>query len=124
MNIIRLILVAIAVVVSVLTIDAQTIGHIERNGSWYRVYDQNGKQMRTLSASTGDLVGYSSTMFILRNGSWYYLYGADGRREKTFSVSSIGEVLNVSSDSFTSKKGSWIYTWSREGRQLNCRWSN
>ena len=103
------------------SMNGQTISHIEQSGSWYRIYDQNGKSTRSLSTSNGELVGYSSSMFILRSGSWYYIYSPDGKRERSMSVSTVGEILNVAGDTFTSRSGSWIYTWNRDGKKVNTR---
>lgn len=117
----RKLIVALGLFIGTLAMDAQNIGHIEQQGSWYYIYNQAGKKTHTLSASSGVLAGYSSTMFILRNGSWYYIYNAEGRKEKTLSASTVGDILNVTGDTFTSRHGTWIYTWSRDGRKINTR---
>lgn len=113
-----------ALLAAALTTLAQerTISSVESQGVWYYVYDQNGKRMHTLSASsTGQLVGYSSRFFIFRNGAWYYLYNANGKRYKTLSVSSTGEITGVAGETFTARLGSWIYTYSKDGKRISTR---
>ena len=101
---------------------AQTISHIETTRSWYYIYDQDGKRIRTLSTSQGELKGYSSTFYIIKQGSSFYItYDASGRRLHTFGVQSVGEVLGVAGDTFTSRVGPWIYTWSKEGKRISTR---
>ena len=101
---------------------AQTISHIETTRSWYYIYDQNGKRIRTLSTSQGELKGYSSTFYIMKQGSSFYItYDASGKRLHTFGAQSVGEVLGVAGDTFTSRVGSWIYTWSKEGKRISTR---
>ena len=39
---------------------AQSISHIETTKNWYYIYDQDGKKIKTLSTSQGELKGYSS----------------------------------------------------------------
>lgn len=102
-------------------VNAKEIGYIDRSGSWYYVYDRNGKKIETFSTSRGDVVGYSSEIYVVMNGSWYYVYNADGKKLCTRSVSSTGEILAVTGDTFTSRLGSWIYTWTAEGRKINTR---
>jgi hypothetical protein len=101
---------------------AQTISHIETTRSWYYIYDQDGKRIRTLSTSQGELKGYSSTFYIIKQGSSFYItYDASGRRLHTYGAQSVGEVLGVAGDTFTSRVGSWIYTWSKEGKRISTR---
>lgn len=113
--------VVLSLILSSLTMNSQSISSIEHSGSWYYLYDQNGKKTKTISASSGELVGYSSSIFILRSGSWYYIYNAEARKEHTMSVSTVGEILSVTGDTFTSRNGSWIYTWNRQGKKINTR---
>lgn len=107
---------------SVHYLTAQTISHIETTKSWYYIYNQDGKKIRTLSTSQGELMAYSSTFYIIKQGSAFYVtYGADGKRLYTFSVSQVGEILNASGDTFTSKTRSWIYTWTKDGKKVATR---
>lgn len=101
---------------------AQTyISHIERSGSWYYLYDQNGKRYKSIGASMGELKGYSASMFILRSGSWYYIHDASGKRLRSMSVSTVGEIVAVTGDTFTSRSGSWFYTWDMNGKKISTR---
>lgn len=98
------------------------ISSIERSGSWYYLYDENGKKYKTLSVSSvGDIVGYSSTFFVSTSSSWIYLWDTEGKKYKTLSASSIGQIIGITGDTFTSRNGSWIYTWDRDGKKINTR---
>lgn len=117
----RHLLIICALFFTALNMNSQTISSIDRQGSWYYIYDQAGKKTHSLSTSQGELVGFSSQFFILKNGSWYYIYSADAKKERSLAVSTIGEILSVAGDTFTSRNGSWIYTWDRSGRKINSR---
>ena len=101
---------------------AQKISYIESTPSWYIVYDENGKRVRSFSTSQGRLVAYSSEFYIIQVGnSWYYTYNPQGKRLYSFSVASTGEILSCSGDTFTSRWGSWIITWRKDGKRLGSR---
>ena len=107
---------------SIVNLQAQSISHIETTKNWYYIYDQNGKKIKTLSTSQGELKGYSSTFYIIKQGSAFYVtYDVNGKRLHTFGVSGVGEILAVSGDTFTSRQGSWIYTWNKDGKKINTR---
>ena len=107
---------------SVAGLKAQSISHIETTKNWYYIYDQDGKKIKTLSTSQGELKGYSSTFYIIKQGSAFYItYDVNGKRLHTFGTSSVGEILAVSGDTFTSRQRAWIYTWSKEGKKINTR---
>ena len=114
-------LVIMAMLLSVTGIKAQSISHIETTKNWYYIYDQDGKKTKTLSATIGELQGFSSSFFVVKSGSWYYIYDATGKKTKTLSESTVGKVLSVAGETFTSQLGSWIYTWSKEGKKINTR---
>jgi hypothetical protein len=101
---------------------AHRISSVELRGSWVYLYDESGKQYKTLSASTvGEVKGYSATFFVSRRGEWIYLFDSEGKHYKTMSVSTVGEVTGVAGETFTSRKGSWIYTWDKDGKRINTR---
>lgn len=104
-----------------MTMQAQSISYIETSGSWYYIYDQDGKKVKTLPTNIGELKGYSASLFVVKNGSWYYIYDAKGSKTKTMSVSTVGEVVAVTGETFTSRLGSWIYIWSKEGKKIGTR---
>ncbi len=107
---------------SVANLLAQNISHIETTKSRYYIYDQDGKKIKTISTSQGELEGYSSTFYIIKQGTAFYIaYDVSGKRLHTFGASSVGEILSVSGENFTSKQGVWIYTWSKEGKKINTR---
>lgn len=99
-------------------VKGQSISYIETTSSWYYIYDQNGKKIKTMSTSIGQLQGYCASFFVVKTSSWYYIYSPEGKVIRTLAVSYVGEVLAVSGDTFTSRCGSWIYTWSRDGRKI------
>ena len=115
-------LLSIVLMLSGLSIQAQSISHIETTKNWYYIYDQDGKKIKKLSTSQGELKGYSSTFYIIRQGSAFYVtYDVNGKRLHTFGAASVGEILAVSGDTFTSRLGTWIYTWSKEGKKISTR---
>lgn len=115
-------LIIIALVLSVMGLWAQSISYIEVTENWYYIYDQDGKKIKTLSTSQGELKGYSSTFYILKQGAAFYItYDVSGKRLHTFGAGSVGEILAVSGDTFTSKLGVWIYTWSKEGKKISTK---
>ena len=104
--------------------NAQTISHIEETRSWYFIYDQNGRKIKTISTSQGALMAYSSSFYILRQGTAFYIVNdVNGKRLCCLSVSYVGDILTASGDTFTSKKGGWIYTWDKNGKKINTRWA-
>lgn len=110
---------------SVLSLRAQSISHIETTKSWYYIYDQNGRKIKTLSSSIGELKGYSSTFYIIKQGSGFYItYDVNGKQLHTFSAASVGEIVGVAGDTFTSRNGVWIYTWTKGGKKISTRSSN
>ena len=103
---------------------AELISSVENSGSWVYLYNEKGRQYKTLSASSvGVVKGFSSTFFVSESGSWIYLFNADGKKYKTLSKSSVGDVIGVAGDTFTSRSGNWIYTWSKDGKKLNTRYA-
>ena len=115
-------LLTIVLLLAVANLQAQSISHIETTKNWYYIYDQDGKKIKTLSTSQGELKGYSSTFYIIKQGSAFYVtYDVSGKRLHTFGAASVGEILAVSGDTFTSRQGTWIYTWSKDGKKINTR---
>ena len=105
-----------------ISVSARSISNVEQRGSWYYIYDEAGKKVKTMSASTlGDVKGWCSTFIVSQNGSWIYIYDIDGRRLKTLSASSVGEVIAVSGNTFTTRKGNWIYTYDATGKRIHTR---
>lgn len=115
-------LLFIVLLLSVANLQAQSISHIETTKAWCYIYDQDGKIIKTLSTSQGELKGYSSTFYIIKQGTAFYItYDVSGKRLHTFIVGSVGEILAVSGDTFTSRNGAWIYTWNKEGKKISTR---
>ena len=83
-------------------LQAQSISHIETTKSWYYIYDQNGKKIKTISTSQGELKGYSSTFYIIKQGSGFYItYDVNGKRLHTFGANAVGEIVGAAGDTFT-----------------------
>ena len=115
-------LVIVALLLSVAGLKAQSISHIETTKNWYYIYDQDGKKIKTISTSQGELKGYSSTFYIIKQGTAFYVtYDVKGKRLHTWGASSVGEILSVAGDTFTSRQGAWIYTWDKNGKKINTR---
>ena len=115
-------LIIVALLLSVAGLKAQSISHIETTKNWYYIYDQDGKKIKTLSTSQGELKGYSSTFYIIKQGTAFYItYDVKGKRLHTWGVSSVGEILGVAGDTFTSRQGAWIYTWDKNGKKISTR---
>ena len=116
------VLLVMALLLSVVGLKAQSISHIETTKNWYYFYDQDGKKIKTLSTSQGELKGYSSTFYIIKQGTAFYItYDVKGKRLHTWGASSVGEILGVAGDTFTSRNGAWIYTWSKDGKKISTR---
>lgn len=86
---------------------AQTaISYIETTQNWYYIYDQDGRKIKTISTSQGELKGYSATFYVIKQGTAFYItYDADSKRLHTFGASTVGEILSVTGDTFTSRSG-------------------
>lgn len=112
----------IAIVTLVILAGSHRISSVESNGNWVYLYDESGKNYKTLSANmVGEVKGFSTSFFVSQKGDWIYLWDAEGKQYKTLSYSLVGEVTGVSGDTFTSKFGSWIYTWDKDGKKVNTR---
>ena len=115
-------LLSVVLLCSAIGLKAQSISHIETTQNWSYIYNQDGKKIKTLSTSQGELKGYSSSFYIIKQGTAFYItYDVNGKRLHTFGVSSVGEILAVSGDTFTSRQGAWIYTWNKDGKKINTR---
>jgi RNA polymerase primary sigma factor len=115
-------LIVVVLLLAANGVQAQSISHIETTKNWYYIYDQNGKKIKTLSTSQGELKGYSSTFYIIKQGTAFYItYDVNGKRLYTWGASSVGEILGVAGDTFTSRNGAWIYTWSKDGKKISTR---
>jgi len=98
------------------------ISYIRDDGSWYQVYDAQGKKITTVSKQTvGEIVGWSADFFVSLDGSWYKIYNVDGKLTKTLSKATVGKVIAVSGNTFTSKDGDWIKIYDKTGKLLSTR---
>ena len=101
------------------------ISYIDNAGSWYHVYDTNGKKITTLAQqSVGELIGWSAEIIVTKSGSWYKILDPQGKTLKTMSEQTLGTVISVSGNTFTSRSGSWINIWDKTGRKISTRPAN
>ncbi len=115
-------LLATLLIIAAITLKAEDISVIERSGSWYYLYDANGRRYKTIPAQpVGEIKGWSSTFFVSQNGSWIYLYDANGRRYKTLPTNPIGQIISVTSGGFVARNGSWIRTYDTQGKHISTR---
>lgn len=102
--------------------ESKSISYIEMTSTWIHIYDESGRCYYTdVRSRFGDVVGYSSTFFIIHRGSFYVIYDANCRPLNTLSVSNVGEILSVTGNTFTAKNGSFISTYDRTGKKINVR---
>ena len=101
------------------------ISYVETSGSWYHVYDTNGKKIATLAQqSVGELIGWSAEIIVTKSGSWYKILDPEGKTLKTMSEQTVGTVISVAGNTFTSRSGNWINTWDKSGRRISSRPAN
>ena len=98
------------------------ISYNDNSGSWYQVYDTNGKKISTLSSSAvGELIGWSGEIIVTKSGGWYKILYPQGKTLKKMCDMSVGTVISVSDSTFTSRSGSWIFIWDKTGKKLATR---
>lgn len=101
---------------------SRSISYIETTSTWIHIYDESGKKIYTDSRSRfGDVVGYSSSFFIVKRGGFYVIYDANCRSQNTLSASNIGEILSVTGNTFTAQNGSFISTYDSKGKKIRVR---
>ena len=101
------------------------ISYIDNAGSWYHVYETNGKKITTLAQqSVGELIGWSAEIIVTKSGSWYKILDPQGKTLKTMSEQTLGTVISVAGSTFTSRSGNWISTWDKTGRKISTRPAN
>ena len=103
------------------------ISYVETSssGSWYHVYDTNGKKIATLAQqSVGELIGWSAEIIVTKSGSWYKILDPQGKTLKTMSEQTLGTVISVSGNTFTSRSGNWISIYDKTGRKISSRPAN
>ena len=62
------------------------IGNAVQRGTLVYLYDENGRQLRTLAAGSGPgegLTGYTGGTVSIRRGPWIYTYDERGRQVST-----------------------------------------
>ena len=99
------------------SVNAQTIGSIEKRGTWYEIYSEQGKKIKTVQSNIGELVGFGAEFFIVKKGCWYHLYDTNAKKYKTLQ-DNIGTIVSVSSFGFTVKKGIWLHSYNVQGKKM------
>ena len=101
------------------------ISHVDTSGSWYHVYDTNGKKITILAnQSVGELIGWSSEIIVTKSGAWYKIIDPQGKTLKTMAEQTVGKVISVAGNTFTSRSGNWLHTWDKTGKKLSSRPAN
>lgn len=114
---------SLAVVMASMTAMAEShsLSSIEQSGSWYGLYDTAGKKYKSIPASYGVLLGWSSQYFVLKSGSWYNIYDAEGKKLRSMPAS-YGEFVSVTGNQMILRSGSWLNTYDLStGRKVNSR---
>ena len=118
------ILLLLAIIAPMLVF-GRSISNIDRDGSWYHVYDETGKKYKTFNQNTvGELKGWCGDFFVTQYGSWIYTYDIEGKKIKGTTTDAIGEVISVSGGTITTKSGSWIYTFDKNFKKISSRAAN
>ena len=85
------------------------ISYVKNDGSWYHVYDTNGRKITTFAKQGhGEVVGWSSEIIVTKSGAWYKILDPQGKTLKTMSEQTLGTVISVSGNTFTSRSGNKI----------------
>lgn len=101
------------------SVQSKSISYIETTSTWIHIYDERGKEIYTDDrARFGDVVGYSSSFFIVKKGSFYILYDVNIKRLNTLLISNVGEILSVTGDTFTARHNSFVTTYDKTGKRL------
>ena len=109
-------------IITPLLVFGRSISNIERNGSWYYLYDENGSKYKSISASSlGDVKGWCGDFFVVQTDSWTYTYDTEGKRINSTATHAVGEIISVSGGAITTKRGSWIYTFDKNFKKLSSR---
>lgn len=94
------------------------ISRVELHNRFYRIYNEQGREVKAVSDQIGQLVGYGNTFFIVRKNNFYLLCDEQGRQYKSLSTS-IGEVVTVSGETFTVRsKGGFTTVYDRQGNPM------
>ena len=103
-------------------IQSRSISYIETTTTWIHIYDERGKEIYTDDrARFGDVVGYSSSFFIVKKGSFYILYDVNIKPLDILLISNVGEILSVTGDTFTARHYSFVTTYDKTGKRLYTR---
>ena len=101
------------------------ISYVKNDGSWYHVYDTNGRKITTFAKqSHGEVVGWSAEIIVTKSGAWYKILDPQGKTLKTMSEQTLGTVISVSGNTFTSRSGNWISIYDKTGKKLSTHPAN
>ena len=94
-----------------------TISDIQQKGRWYAIFDETGKKIKEIPVSKGNLLGFSSSFFILVSGRWYATYDGNCNKIKDIPVQK-GEFQSIAGDTFILQHGRWLTTYRSDGTKV------
>lgn len=101
---------------------ARSISDVQKDVAWYRIYDEDGKQYKTVSEATyGELKGFSGSILIFQYGGFFYVYDTELKKLFSGATATYGDVMTVSGNTFTTLYGNWVYTYDKNGKKINSR---
>ncbi len=97
------------------------ISDVVREGGYYVIYDQNGKEISKKWWSVGELLGFGSSFVLFcKNGELYtydakfnYIFGTRASRE--------GEFVGISGQSMNFRRNGMIYTLDKSFHEISHR---
>ena len=97
------------------------IANVEHDGSWFRVFDERGKEIAKMSAPRGaEVKGNAGDFFVVDDGNWIRTYSADAKEIAKMSKNK-HQVVGAGGSSFTTKDGSFTRTFDRSCKQTGQR---
>jgi len=89
--------------------------------SWYRLYDENGKEINKFPVTTyGSIICIGTDFFLCKKSSWYITYDIDGHQITTKPISTIGTYKNTVGEYINFIKMGWIITYNNHF-QIICK---
>ena len=102
--------------------EQSTITTVSLDGSWFKVFDSNGKVIATKHIDVNvSLGGYSDRIIVLEEGNWFASYDPNFKRIDIKHINKGDTIINVSSNKIIIQEGSWIITYDAHFKQLNTR---
>lgn len=96
------------------------IADVKENGSWFEVYDEDGKKVSSMASSNKELLGYGDEFFVVLSGSWIETYDVKCKKI-AYMPSTNKTVKGVAGGVFTVINGPWVETYDKHCKKLNTR---